>query len=153
MKGSAVLYLFLICSQWSALAQLDSLRLAVQFGHTGPISSLAISAEKPYLVTGSWDETARLWSLESGQELQQFVGHSDVVHGAIVVKDKEIADQLYFFQNAIGAVPGPQDCFLVLRGIKTLHLRVERACKNAKKIAKFLNSHPKIGISPSKGIF
>ena len=72
-------------------------------------------------------------------------GHSDVVHGAVVVKDKKIADQLYFFQNAIGAIPGPQDCFLVLRGIKTLHLRVERACKNAKKIAKFLNSHPKVG--------
>ena len=70
-------------------------------------------------------------------------GHSDVVLGALVVKDKELADQLYFLQNAVGAVPGPQDCFLILRGIKTLHLRVERSCKNAKKIAKFLQSHPK----------
>lgn len=70
-------------------------------------------------------------------------GHSDVVLGAVIVKDKALADQLYFLQNAIGAVPGPQDCFLVLRGIKTLHLRVERSCKNAKKIAKFLQSHPK----------
>lgn len=70
-------------------------------------------------------------------------GHSDVVLGALVVKDKKLADELYFLQNAAGAVPGPQDCFLVLRGIKTLHLRVERACKNAKKIAKFLQSHPK----------
>jgi cystathionine beta-lyase/cystathionine gamma-synthase len=70
-------------------------------------------------------------------------GHSDVVLGALIVKDKELADQLYFLQNAVGAVPGPQDCFLVLRGIKTLHLRVERSCKNAKKIAKFLQSHPK----------
>lgn len=72
-------------------------------------------------------------------------GHSDVVLGAVVVKDQAIADQLAFLQNAVGAVPGPQDCFLVLRGIKTLHLRVERACKNAKKVAKFLNGHPKVG--------
>ena len=71
-------------------------------------------------------------------------GHSDVILGAVVVKDQEIADQLRFLQNAVGAVPGPQDCFLVLRGIKTLHLRVERACKNAKRIAKFLQAHPKI---------
>ena len=72
-------------------------------------------------------------------------GHSDVILGAIVVKDKSLADRFYFIQNASGAVPGPQDCFLVLRGIKTLHVRVDRACKNAKKIAKFLASHPKIG--------
>lgn len=72
-------------------------------------------------------------------------GHSDVIMGAVVVKDKALADQLYFLQNAVGAVPGPQDCFLVLRGIKTLHLRVERACKNAKKIAKYLQAHPKVG--------
>ncbi len=71
-------------------------------------------------------------------------GHSDVVHGAVIVNDEAIAQQLYFLQNAVGAVPGPQDCFLVLRGIKTLHLRVERACKNAKKIAKFLDTHPKV---------
>ncbi len=71
-------------------------------------------------------------------------GHSDVVHGAVIVNDKTLADQLYFLQNAVGAVPGPQDCFLVLRGIKTLHLRVERACKNAKKIAKYLQAHPKV---------
>lgn len=71
-------------------------------------------------------------------------GHSDVVHGALIVKDEALAQQLYFLQNAIGAVPGPQDCFLILRGIKTLHLRVERACKNAKKIARFLDSHPKV---------
>lgn len=72
-------------------------------------------------------------------------GHSDVVMGAVIVNDKEIADQLYFLQNAVGAVPGPQDCFLMLRGIKTLHLRVERSCKNARKIAKYLAAHPKVG--------
>jgi len=72
-------------------------------------------------------------------------GHSDVILGAIVTNDKEIADQLVFIQNASGAVPGPQDCFLILRGIKTLHVRVDRACKNAKKIAKYLLGHPKVG--------
>lgn len=71
-------------------------------------------------------------------------GHSDVVHGAVIVNDETIAQLLYFLQNAVGAVPGPQDCFLVLRGVKTLHLRVERACKNAKKIAKYLAAHPKV---------
>lgn len=71
-------------------------------------------------------------------------GHSDVIMGAVVLRDQEMADQLYFLQNAVGAVPGPQDCFLVLRGIKTLHLRMERSCKNAKKIAKYLQAHPKV---------
>ncbi len=71
-------------------------------------------------------------------------GHSDVVMGAVVVKDEALAERLYFIQNAVGAVPGPNDCFLVLRGIKTLHLRVERACKNARKIARFLLDHPRV---------
>lgn len=72
-------------------------------------------------------------------------GHSDVVMGALVVKDKALADQLYFIQNASGAVAGPQDCFLVLRGIKTLHVRVQRHCENALIIANYLASHPKVG--------
>ena len=72
-------------------------------------------------------------------------GHSDVVHGCLVVKDAELAQRLHFIQNASGAVPGPQDCFLILRGIKTLHLRVERACENAEKIARYLAAHPKVG--------
>ena len=71
-------------------------------------------------------------------------GHSDTVHGAVVVKDKALAERLYFIQNSSGAVPGPMDCFLVLRGIKTLHLRVERACQNAEKLIAFLQGHPKI---------
>src|SRR5690606_5650983 len=70
---------------------------------------------------------------------------SDVVLGALIVNDKDLAEKLHFIQNSSGAVPGPQDCFLVLRGIKTLHLRMERACKNARKIAKHLDKHPKIG--------
>jgi cystathionine beta-lyase/cystathionine gamma-synthase len=72
-------------------------------------------------------------------------GHSDVVHGALVVKDKDLAEKLHIIQNSSGAVPGPQDCFLMLRGIKTLHLRMDRSCKNAKKIAKYLDRHPKVG--------
>lgn len=72
-------------------------------------------------------------------------GHSDTVLGAVIVKTPELAEQLHFLQNAVGAVPGPHDCFLVLRGIKTLHVRMERACKNAKKIAKYLDAHPKVG--------
>jgi cystathionine beta-lyase len=71
-------------------------------------------------------------------------GHSDVVMGALVVNDDELASQLGFIQNACGAIPGPQDCFLVLRGIKTLHLRMERHSQNGKTIAAFLKNHPKI---------
>lgn len=72
-------------------------------------------------------------------------GHSDVVMGALVVKDKELADKLYFIQNASGAVCGPMDSFLVLRGIKTLHVRVQRHCENGKTVAEFLANHPKVG--------
>ena len=71
-------------------------------------------------------------------------GHSDVVMGALVVKDKELADKLYFIQNASGAVCGPQDSFLVLRGIKTLHVRMQRHCENGKAVAEYLRLHPKI---------
>ena len=71
-------------------------------------------------------------------------GHSDVVVGALVVKEKKLADQLYFIQNASGAVCGPMDSFLVLRGIKTLHVRMQRHCENGTAIANFLANHPKI---------
>jgi cystathionine beta-lyase/cystathionine gamma-synthase len=71
-------------------------------------------------------------------------GHSDVVMGCVITKDDALAEQLYFIQNACGAVPGPQDCFLVLRGIKTLHIRMDRACSNAMKIAEWLSKHPKV---------
>lgn len=71
-------------------------------------------------------------------------GHSDVVMGALVVKDKDLADQLYFIQNASGAICGPQDSFLMLRGIKTLHVRMQRHCENGKAVANYLANHPKI---------
>lgn len=71
-------------------------------------------------------------------------GHSDVVVGALIVNDKELADKLYFIQNASGAVCGPMDSFLTLRGIKTLHVRMQRHCENGKAIATYLAKHPKI---------
>ncbi|MEZ4794926.1 MAG: PLP-dependent transferase, partial [Flavobacteriaceae bacterium] len=71
-------------------------------------------------------------------------GHSDVVMGALVVNDEALAAQLYFIQNASGAICGPQDSFLVLRGIKTLHVRMQRHCENGKQIANYLAKHPKI---------
>lgn len=71
-------------------------------------------------------------------------GHSDTVMGGLIVKDDELAEQIAFNQNATGAVPGPQDCFLVLRGIKTLHLRMERHCQNAMAVVEFLKSHPAV---------
>ena len=71
-------------------------------------------------------------------------GHSDVVGGAVVVKDRELYEKLAFLQNAVGAVPGPMDCFLVLRGIKTLPLRMDRHAQNAMSLVEFLSTHPKI---------
>lgn len=72
-------------------------------------------------------------------------GHSDVVMGALVLNDDEAYQRLLFLQNACGAVPGPQDCFLVLRGIKTLHIRMQRHCENGRIIAEYLAQHPKVG--------
>lgn len=71
-------------------------------------------------------------------------GHSDVVMGALIVKDQKLADDLYFIQNASGAVCGPMDSFLVLRGIKTLHVRMQRHCENGSAVANYLNGHPKV---------
>lgn len=71
-------------------------------------------------------------------------GHSDVVMGALVTSDDDWAKQLYFIQNSSGAICGPMDAFLVLRGIKTLHIRMKAHCENAEKVARFLRSHPKV---------
>ena len=71
-------------------------------------------------------------------------GHSDVIMGAVVCKDNALAERLAFIQNSCGAVPGPMDCFLVLRGIKTLHLRMQRHCENAQAVVKFLSQHNKV---------
>ena len=71
-------------------------------------------------------------------------GHSDVVMGALMVKDSKLAEQIHFIQFAGGAIAGPQDSFLVLRGIKTLHIRMQRHCENGMAIAKFLSTHDKV---------
>ncbi len=71
-------------------------------------------------------------------------GHSDVIHGCLMMNDPALREQLYFIQKSCGAVPGPQDCFLVLRGIKTLELRMQRHCENGEKIAHWLRKNPKI---------
>jgi cystathionine beta-lyase/cystathionine gamma-synthase len=71
-------------------------------------------------------------------------GHSDVIQGCLVMNDKELREKLYFIQKSCGAVPGPMDCFLVLRGIKTLHVRMKQHCENGAVIAKYLRSHPKV---------
>ncbi len=72
-------------------------------------------------------------------------GHSDLIQGCLMMNDAALREQLYFIQKSCGAVPGPMDCFLVLRGIKTLHLRMQRHCENGEKIAHFLRNHPKVG--------
>ncbi len=71
-------------------------------------------------------------------------GHSDVIQGALIMNDESLREQLYFIQKSCGAVPGPMDCFLVLRGIKTLHIRMQRHCENGEKVAHFLRNHPKV---------
>ncbi len=71
-------------------------------------------------------------------------GHSDVVMGALVTNNEEVAKEMYRIQNSSGAITGPMDAFLVLRGIKTLHLRMDRHCDNGEKVARFLDAHPKV---------
>jgi len=71
-------------------------------------------------------------------------GHSDVIQGALMMNDSELREKLYFIQKSCGAVPGPMDCFLVLRGIKTLHVRMKAHCENGKTIAHWLRNHSKI---------
>ena len=72
-------------------------------------------------------------------------GHSDTVMGSLVTKDAGLAERLRFLQNACGGTPGPQDCFLVLRGLKTLHIRMDAHTRNAQRVAEYLEAHPKVG--------
>jgi cystathionine gamma-lyase len=71
-------------------------------------------------------------------------GHSDVIGGFVCTSNKELADKMYFLQNAVGGVPSPMDSFLVLRGVKTLHVRMDRHAQNAAKVSEFLSGHPKV---------
>lgn len=73
-------------------------------------------------------------------------GHSDLIHGCLMLNDAELREKLYFIQKSCGAVPGPMDCFLVHRGIKTLHVRMQRHCENGEKVAHFLRQHPKVAM-------
>ena len=72
-------------------------------------------------------------------------GHSDVIQGCLMMNDAALREKLYFIQKSCGAVPGPMDCFLVLRGIKTLHLRMKQHCENGARVARWLKEHPKVG--------
>ena len=72
-------------------------------------------------------------------------GHSDLIHGCLMMNSPELRERLYFIQKSCGAVPGPMDCFLVLRGLKTLHVRMKAHCENGKTIAHYLRNHPKVG--------
>jgi len=71
-------------------------------------------------------------------------GHSDLIQGALMMNDADLREKLYFIQKSCGAVPGPMDCFLVLRGLKTLHLRMQKHCENGAIIAKYLRNHPRV---------
>lgn len=106
---------------------------------------------KPLLVVDNTFATPYLQQpLELGADLAVYSmtkylgGHSDVVGGAVVARDPTLAERLAFLQNASGAVPGPMDCFLVLRGIKTLPVRMDRHAESALRIANVLQAHPKV---------
>lgn len=107
--------------------------------------------EKPYLAVDNTFATPYLQRpIELGADLvihsttKYLGGHSDAVGGAVVTDHEALYERLKFMQNAIGAVPGPMDCFLVLRGIKTLHLRMDRHATNAEAVANYLSDHPKV---------
>lgn len=124
--------------------RVTDIRAVAEIVHTHP--------NRPLLVVDNTFATPYLQRpLELGADIvvhsmtKYLGGHSDVVGGAVIVKDKELADQLYFLQNAVGAVIGPMDSFLVLRGIKTLALRMDRHYENATAIVEFLEEHPKVG--------
>jgi cystathionine beta-lyase/cystathionine gamma-synthase len=114
------------------------------------IASLADNTEITVAVDNTFASPYLQQPLELGAHIvlhsstKYLGGHSDVVQGAVITNDAKWYAELSFIQNAAGAVPGPQDCFLVLRGIKTLHLRAQRSCENAAKVAEYLNAHPKV---------
>lgn len=117
------------------------------------ISALSLVAKKYEILLGVDNTFATPYlqqPLKLGADIvmhsatKYLAGHSDVVLGALVLDNKELSEKLYFIQNASGAICGPMDSFLTLRGIKTLHVRMQRHCENAHTIANFLNDHPKI---------
>ncbi len=115
------------------------------------VSKIALSAKALLVVDNTFATPYLQQPIKLGADIvlhsgtKYLGGHSDLVLGALIVSDKDLADRLYFIQNSTGAVCGPMDSFLALRGIKTLHIRMERHCYNAKEIAHFLKSHPAVG--------
>jgi cystathionine beta-lyase/cystathionine gamma-synthase len=125
------------------MLRITDIRAVAEIVHAHP--------NKPLLVVDNTFATPYLQRpLELGADIvvhsmtKYLGGHSDVVGGVVIVKDKELADKLYFLQNAVGAIIGPMDSFLVLRGIKTLPLRMDRHYENASAIVEFLEKHPKV---------
>jgi cystathionine gamma-lyase len=110
---------------------------------------------KPYEITLCVDNTFATPYLQNPLDLGADIvlhsatkylgGHSDAVHGCLIMNDSSLNDRLQFIQNSCGAVPGPQDCFLILRGLKTLHVRMQRHCENGEKIANWLRGNSKVG--------
>ncbi len=125
------------------LLRVSDIRAIADFLHTQP--------QRPLLAVDNTFATPYLQRpLELGADLvihsttKYLGGHSDVIGGAVVVKEEALYQRLAFLQNAIGAVPGPMDCFLVLRGIKTLALRMDRHAENASRLANYLAEHPQV---------
>ena len=114
------------------------------------ISSLAKSKKILLVVDNTFATPYLQQPLELGADIvmhsatKYLAGHSDVILGCLALNNKDLAEKLYFIQNASGAICGPMDSFLTLRGIKTLHVRMKRHCENARKIADYLSQNPKI---------
>lgn len=114
------------------------------------IGKLAKEKQVLYVVDNTFASTYLQNPLDLGADIvmhsatKYLNGHSDVVMGALVLNDEELYKQLWFYYNAVGGTPGPQDCFLALRGLKTLHVRMRAHCENGRKVAEFLKDHPKV---------
>jgi cystathionine gamma-lyase len=115
------------------------------------VATIAHTADALFVVDNTFASPYLQNPLDLGADVvmhsvtKYIAGHSDVVMGALITNDNDLAKEFGFLQNACGAVPAPQDCFLVLRGIKTLHLRMQAHCANGEKIVQYLSNHPKIG--------
>jgi cystathionine beta-lyase/cystathionine gamma-synthase len=115
------------------------------------VATIAKSANALLCVDNTFASPYLQTPLELGADLvmhsatKYLGGHSDVIQGALMMNDAELREKLYFIQKSCGAVPGPMDCFLVLRGIKTLHVRMQRHCENGAVVAHFLRNHPAVG--------
>ncbi|MEE8555673.1 MAG: aminotransferase class I/II-fold pyridoxal phosphate-dependent enzyme, partial [bacterium] len=123
------------------LKVLDIRRIAALARERGALAVVDNTFATPYL-----QQPLNLGATIVVHSLTKYLGgHSDVIGGAAVTDDGDLAKRLHAIQNAVGAVPGPMDCFLVLRGTKTLHVRMARHCENAGRVARFLEDHPRVG--------